>query len=1067
MALSLKERCRKFIAQQNLSEETARLFSEEVRGDALRADTVRRLLSEMAAPKKTPGWVKGRFAEAALRDADALLAQSLMTGILALDAMNPPNEAILLQYVRLAALLMKRAEDESQNAQGAARPGPRLDLAAADAVLDVLTHLDLRSFMRTFEPGRRLDEPNPEALHALQAEIHSLLPAIVRRCSDPGRYGLTPEDAASFLFAVMGIEYKLQLTIPALANLAEVIMDALEAHKGSKKTRQRRDFADALKHYFELDMRLRRRTMQLYAPIEAPLPEAFDETAERLARRAAKLTKVTAAPESILRAAVRLELSRQFSEESTAASDLVQSLILNEKVAFASEAELRALRECFPEHPAVEKKGKGRGARLEKAMARILSLRELRLSGGPDALIHHALAAAASAAPLPDYEFALCHSLLVAAGIECEAPECLDLALQMESRPEAQRVAASPEGARFAFWRARRIFNAAVDRDMLAHAMAAFAYYFPSDSDTSVPDHFAGNENRRMRTLFGRRSPSLEAERTLKAMTLSFKAQAASARSAMKTAGEKASESELRTLAERLEADLKRFMPDERGLEWWTAAVFAQSTLAKLADPKKDAGEFCRRYAALEVASEQVYYAAEMTARLLTKEVAQAHAAFDQATNVLEREGFELDFRPWPRSFDLPWFPELEKRLGRIIRHFCLYETFSVVEVADAWDPDLVHLVTTCMSGTFFKNSPGMDHEYFITISKKGADPAPAPSEKIASAIPAAAPLSKLEFAAALLLYAVYRSSIMTPNGDFQDNIIVTHRDEEAVDAARAAGIADDYLHDAALLPLVPNLPYKAVVSCDLPEIRRVDPFHYGPGRTMRLTACVPLYAEELQFAADYSLDVLFERFGCSTFTPMRQSRENAVADFYKGELIPHEQLRNLLPEGIEDLTCFVEARILKEGASIERCVHIRMATGDEMWAFRAAEAGTDERIGQPDGWRRTKLSTICNYDASIRPILSAPSGTAFKRGPNGLFVRDTDYEDFLRALMRIERASDAREADALMRDAMEAAQKAGIFPAGEESPADAAGGLWQTMGEDFDDGEGSGGQNGAGRRDN
>ena len=81
--------------------------------------------------------------------------------------------------------------------------------------------------------------------------------------------------------------------------------------------------------------------------------------------------------------------------------------------------------------------------------------------------------------------------------------------------------------------------------------------------------------------------------------------------------------------------------------------------------------------------------------------------------------------------------------------------------------------------------------------------------------------------------------------------------------------------------------------------------------------------------------------------------------------------------------------------------------------------------------------------------------------------MRDTDYEDFLRALMRIERASDAREADALMRDAMEAAKKAGIFPAGEESPADAAGGLWQTMGDGFDDGEGSGGQNGAGRRDN
>ena len=47
MSVSLKERCRKVISQQNLSGETARLFSEDVKDGALNAQTVRLLLDDM------------------------------------------------------------------------------------------------------------------------------------------------------------------------------------------------------------------------------------------------------------------------------------------------------------------------------------------------------------------------------------------------------------------------------------------------------------------------------------------------------------------------------------------------------------------------------------------------------------------------------------------------------------------------------------------------------------------------------------------------------------------------------------------------------------------------------------------------------------------------------------------------------------------------------------------------------------------------------------------------------------------------------------------------------------
>ena len=126
---------------------------------------------------------------------------------------------------------------------------------------------------------------------------------------------------------------------------------------------------------------------------------------------------------------------------------------------------------------------------------------------------------------------------------------------------------------------------------------------------------------------------------------------------------------------------------------------------------------------------------------------------------------------------------------------------------------------------------------------------------------------------------------------------------------------------------------------------------------------------------------------------PMRQTRENLAAGIVESRDTP-KSLKALLPEGVEDARCMADERILLAGAAIKRGLHIEGLDGEPIWIFLADEAV--DRLLEPDTWRSTTLSEICSCDADVRPILSAPLGSAFKRGTGGLFVHDTFYEEII-----------------------------------------------------------------------
>ena len=91
MSVSLKERCRKVISQQNLSGETARLFTEDVKDGALNAQTVRLLLDDMRRPDKAPAWLKSLCADAALNERDEALAIELLDNLFRHRAVRPAS----------------------------------------------------------------------------------------------------------------------------------------------------------------------------------------------------------------------------------------------------------------------------------------------------------------------------------------------------------------------------------------------------------------------------------------------------------------------------------------------------------------------------------------------------------------------------------------------------------------------------------------------------------------------------------------------------------------------------------------------------------------------------------------------------------------------------------------------------------------------------------------------------------------------------------------------------------------------------------------------------------------
>ena len=397
--------------------------------------------------------------------------------------------------------------------------------------------------------------------------------------------------------------------------------------------------------------------------------------------------------------------------------------------------------------------------------------------------------------------------------------------------------------------------------------------------------------------------------------------------------------------------------------------------------------------------------------------IKNAHMKGALTANTLLTTPLEVGQGLYARIYDLPWFAEVEKNIGRILRHFRLSDQIDVIEVENSANPDLIHFITTSLSRQLFADDGTEDHEYFITVSKKVfCQPKNRKGRKgeIERLIPEAKPLSKLEEAALSILQELAESACTSAATGYERDVLVTNSpndDELPEDAAHGEGynpIFDSHLPDAGRFlskeffkPFAEGLPYPALVACDAEKYSRFKPFEYvAPGRTRRMTftECIPLYPEELQFASDYSLEELFDKWGFDTFSPIPTKRKNVAEEFFKGALIDPKKIRPLLPEGVEDADCFVSVKVLREGARIGCCMHLLMPGADHaLWMFRAEGEETDN-MSDPACWRATTLNTVCNYDPDVRFILDAPPGSAFSRSPEGTFVKNELEEAFLDA---------------------------------------------------------------------
>lgn len=78
---------------------------------------------------------------------------------------------------------------------------------------------------------------------------------------------------------------------------------------------------------------------------------------------------------------------------------------------------------------------------------------------------------------------------------------------------------------------------------------------------------------------------------------------------------------------------------------------------------------------------------------------------------------------------------------------------------------------------------------------------------------------------------------------------------------------------------------------------------------------------------------------------------------------------------------------ITVEGKSVGYMYRVEPAnTIDSGWVFLSGEE-TDDYLSDPSNAALYDINTIANYDPEIIPLLDAPIGSAFVRGPSGLVI--------------------------------------------------------------------------------
>lgn len=487
---------------------------------------------------------------------------------------------------------------------------------------------------------------------------------------------------------------------------------------------------------------------------------------------------------------------------------------------------------------------------------------------------------------------------------------------------------------------------------------------------------------------------------------------------------------------------LRGYSSADRGAYWWAAALRASFILS---------GQ-----------SETHAVAAFAAARRLRAFMMHESLTFDEDLASASFLGSPIHYMPEVRenlrnlsidhytdAFDLPWFQAVEERIGRIVRRVCASNQLDLIVVENANEPELLHFISTSMSSHYFADTLSVDHEFFVTLRKADvrqfAETTPASARrrrrgKSPAARAAALNITKLELGVLGMLEAVATTYHTSIDAGFSPYALYT-RENQSQESEASDTLIDsplpDYLARKNLTTICDALPYKGMIACDDPHCRRFPPIEYAEGRQLVLSELIALHPEELQFVSDFDLATLFEKTGAETFTPLLEKRPNAMKDFFKGELIPREKLRMLLPEGVENDSCFVHVDILRKGLPIKGFEHIGSIDANEgIWLFHTFESIEPEMLN-PLLWRRATLNTVCNYDPDVRWFLSSPVGSAYLRNADGVFEHNIVNEEAMRVAGRLEKNAplddddDASSADLSLRMLARLAEETGANGSG------------------------------------
>lgn len=98
------------------------------------------------------------------------------------------------------------------------------------------------------------------------------------------------------------------------------------------------------------------------------------------------------------------------------------------------------------------------------------------------------------------------------------------------------------------------------------------------------------------------------------------------------------------------------------------------------------------------------------------------------------------------------------------------------------------------------------------------------------------------------------------------------------------------------------------------------------------------------------------------------------------------DEMKPLLTDWEEPEGCLATDRILVDGCKVGYMYREEPSTDmpDSGWRFFAGDE-SDEYVNNTDYVGVYHLNTLCNYDPDIIPLLHAPYGTAYFRGPDGI----------------------------------------------------------------------------------